>query len=144
MLLSWRRISWTALLSRFLPIFLWVSELRCSGMLRECIWVVAHCGIRVLPLRVVQTSVFDIGFAETTSSFNGVFYSIFQFTGCFGTAIGGVIKQLTDDNRILFTVLTVVGAVAVISLFILPSVQAYTLPGQSEEADVWVRAVNDV
>lgn len=112
-------------------------------MLRECIWVVAHCGIRVLPLRVAQTSVFDIGFAETTSSFNGVFYSIFQFTGCFGTAIGGVIKQLTDDNRILFTVLTVVGAVAVISLFILPSVQAYTLPGQSEEADVWVRVVND-
>ena len=74
-------------------------------------------------------------FAETTSSFNGVFYSIFQFTGCFGTAIGGVIKQLTDDNRVLFTVLTVVGALAVASMFILPSVKAYTAPGHSENED---------
>lgn len=65
-----------------------------------------------------------------------MFYSIFQFTGCFGTAIGGVIKQLTDDNRVLFTVLTVVGALAVASMFILPSVKAYTAPGHSENEDV--------
>lgn len=68
-----------------------------------------------------------------------MFYSIFQFTGCFGTAIGGVIKQLTDDNRVLFLVLTVVGALAVASMFILPSVEAYTAPGHSENEDVATR-----
>ena len=37
-------------------------------------------------------------FAETTSSFNGVFYSIFQFSGCAGTLIGGLIMQLFKDK----------------------------------------------
>lgn len=72
-----------------------------------------------------------------------MFYSIFQFTGCFGTAIGGVIKQLTNDNRVLFTVLTVVGALAVASMFVLPSVKAYTAPGRSENEDVRFRCAID-
>lgn len=37
-------------------------------------------------------------FAETTSSFNGVFYSIFQFSGCAGTLIGGLITQFFKDK----------------------------------------------
>lgn len=34
-----------------------------------------------------------VGFAETTSSFNGIFFSIFQFSGMAGTLIGGIISQ---------------------------------------------------
>ena len=42
-------------------------------------------------------------FAETTSSFNGVFYSIFQFSGCAGTLIGGLITQFFKDKpNVLF------------------------------------------
>ena len=37
-------------------------------------------------------------FAETTSAFNGVFYSIFQFSGCAGTLIGGLIRQFFSDK----------------------------------------------
>ena len=37
-------------------------------------------------------------FAETTSAFNGVFFSIFQFSGCAGTLIGGLIRQFFGDK----------------------------------------------
>ena len=75
-------------------------------------------------------------FAETTSSFNGVFYSIFQFSGCAGTLIGGLIMQFFKDKpNLLFTVMTIVGSLFVLTLFVLPNVPAYTAGGVPAEND---------
>lgn len=43
----------------------------------------------------------SLGFAETTSSFNGIFFSIFQFSGMAGTLIGGIISQNFSKNVFL-------------------------------------------
>lgn len=79
--------------------------------------------------------VFTVGFAETTSSFNGVFFAIFQFSGFAGTLISGIIKHFTDNNTVLFIILTIVGVVSVFSLSFLPNVESYSAPGQEEKND---------
>lgn len=85
--------------------------------------------------KCVRGAAFTVGFAETTSSFNGVFFAIFQFSGFAGTLISGIIKHFTNNNTILFIILTLVGVISVFSLSFLPNVESYSAPGQEEKND---------
>lgn len=86
-------------------------------------------------------------FAETTSAFNGVFFSIFQFSGFAGNLVGGLIgdRETVSSysfsySQLLFTVMTIVGSVFVLLLFTLPTVKAYSAAGvPAENSDVRVQ-----
>ena len=83
-------------------------------------------------------------FAETTSSFNGVFFSILQFSGFAGNLVGGFIGDRETVFlhyflylQLLFTVMTIVGSVFVLLLFTLPNVKPYSAAGvPAENSDV--------
>ena len=64
-----------------------------------------------------------------------MFFAIFQFSGFAGTLISGIIKHFTNNNTVLFIILTVVGVVSVFSLGFLPNVESYAVPGQVEKDD---------
>ncbi|KAK8795522.1 hypothetical protein WA158_000179 [Blastocystis sp. Blastoise] len=62
-------------------------------------------------------------FGDTTSEYNGFFFSIFQFTGCAGTLISAIIVKYLDKMW-LFIILGSIGAISVAMLVFLPKVGA--------------------
>lgn len=66
-------------------------------------------------------------FADVTSEYNGLFFSIFQFTGCVGTLICGLIKAVFPnvDNKVLFTILSIAAVIAFFCFMLVPSVASY-------------------
>lgn len=75
------------------------------------------------------------GFADVTSEYNGLFFSIFQFTGCVGTLICGLIKAVFPnvDNKVLFTILSIAAVIAFFCFMLVPSVASYE--SQSSQND---------
>lgn len=55
------------------------------------------------------------------SSFNGLFFSIFQFTGTIGGLTGGFIIYLKGDKA-MFIVMTIASLIALIILLYVPSI----------------------
>ena len=43
-----------------------------------------------------------IGFGDTANEYNGVFFSIFQFTGCLGATVCGVIRLFSTGTDTVF------------------------------------------
>ncbi|KNB42052.1 hypothetical protein JH06_5004 [Blastocystis sp. subtype 4] len=65
-------------------------------------------------------------FADTANEYNGLFFSIFQFTSCVGTTICGLIRLFTTGaDNIVFVVLVVASVIALICLIFLPNVKPY-------------------
>ena len=62
-------------------------------------------------------------FSDTTSDYNGAFFSIFQFSGFAGTLISGYISTILPDLMYLFIILGSLGTVSVLCLLFLPNVK---------------------
>ena len=71
-----------------------------------------------------------------TSEYNGVFFSVFQFTGCVGTLICGCLKAFfpTIDNRILFLILSIAAVIAFFCFTLIPSVPSYESQSSNNDA----------
>ena len=82
-----------------------------------------------------------------TSEYNGMFFSIFQFTGCVGTLICGLIKAVFPnvDNKVLFTILSIAAVIAFFCFMLVPSVASYeSQSSQNDSLNVASRGFSDV
>ena len=74
-------------------------------------------------------------FGDTANEYNGIFFSIFQFTGCLGATVCGVIRLFsTGTDTIVFSVLVAGTIIALIFLIFLPNVKPYeSMSSDNEE-----------
>lgn len=95
-----------------------------------------HFGILETRKRVSFFVLIPLGFAETTSNYNGLFFSIFQFTGCVGTLLCGLIRLIFPgvNNNVIFSILTVASVLASVYLLFLPPVQSYESQSSNNES----------